>query len=197
MHRLSHTVAIATLSSRVLSPASRLPHRAGAVGVLRVIEHRHGFTFFCHAYVPRTPTRLSAWLGRQIADDPLLVGYQLARTSRLLMAAGHDLNLANSFALWGRHELLDVMGGQPVPLSHTAAMYGAVAVDEEVLIAAAPIDVAVAANLALVNAVVSWVVHAHQSSLPEHSIDRVMKQLAESLAHVQVPLAAAMFCRTR
>lgn len=158
----SATVAIAALSSRVRTAVHEARPCAAAVAALKVTGPDHALAFSLHTHVPTTSTRLTRWLDALIADDPLLIGYRLPRISRLLAASGYRCDLAGSFSRAGRHEIMHVVRGRPRSLAATAVMSGVMAVDEDALYAARPLQHDVAATLALVNAVASWVVFVRQ-----------------------------------
>jgi hypothetical protein len=156
---LSSTVAIAALSSRVLDVPHTSEPRAGAIAALTVTGEPDDLTFSLSTHIPSSPARLTHWVDDLVAHDPMLVGYRLPRTSRLLTASGYIRRLAGTFSREGQYDVLDVLRGRPTPLSTIALMHGVMAVDEEALFAARPIGTDVAAGLALVNAVASWIVY--------------------------------------
>ena len=163
----SQTVAIAAVSTRVYGPCAG--SSAAAVAALKVTGEDAALAFSFQTHVPRTPAVLDRWISRLIADDPLLIGYRLGRISRLLTAAGCSRRLMASFHPGRRCELLDVVRGRPVPLS-VAGLCGVAAIDEDALLPFAPILPHVVVDLALVNAVVSWIIHVrrdgHGTSTP-------------------------------
>ncbi|MDV3166662.1 MAG: hypothetical protein Q8807_03320 ['Waltheria sp.' little leaf phytoplasma] len=184
----SQTVAIAAVSTRVFGPCA-VP-RAAAVAALKVTGDDAALAFSLHTQVPRTPADLDRWIDPLIADNPLLIGYRLGRISRLLTEAGYGRRLIAGFSAQGRHELLDVVRGRPVPLSVAAGLCGVAAVDEDALLPFAPIAPHVAADLALVNAVASWIVHVrrggHGTSTPAAAA--ALTQLSEALHTGAAPL---------
>ena len=160
--------------------------RTAAVAALRVTGKADALRFSLHAHAP-LPGRagaaaLTAWLGALVADDPLLIGYRLARTSRLLRASGYPRDLAGSFGLAGRAEILDVLNGQPLPLSVIAVRSGIMAVDEEALLRACPLNRHTAATLALVNAVASWSAWVRQLPAAQAS-DAMRRDALRQLGH--------------
>lgn len=191
------SVAIATLSTHVISGRSG-PPRAGVVAALRVTGHRRALQFETRVHVPTTSACLTEWLDALVFDDPMLVGYQLGRTSRHLRAAGYPRDLARSFKqIGGRYDVLDVVRGQPAPLSILAVMHGVQAVDEAALTGAGSVTIDTAINLALINAVASWVIFLGQQTLGKRGLlvrRRALAQLSTAidLSPTQSVLAAAM-----
>lgn len=129
---------------------------AGAV-VARLARHSFDFTF--HAIPSTAGMSLQQWGDMLIADEPLLIGYRLHRTSRLLRQAGFDRSMVHSFIPEGRAELVDCPRTGRTPLSVSALLNGVMAVDNDVLIhASLPIAPTTGATLALINAAASWVI---------------------------------------
>ena len=197
MHDFSSTVAIATLSSRVLESRDMPRTRAGVVAALKVTGDPDDLAFAPHVHVPTSAPLLTRWVDGLVGDDPMLVGYRLGRTSRLLQGAGYVQNLASSFSQTGRYDVLDVVRGTPTPLSVIALMHGVMAVDEEALLPASPVTPDVAGNLALINAVASWVVYVGRNTpgkVGSQARRRALGQLGSALSHSPVHglLAAAM-----
>lgn len=199
MQFISDAVAIATLSSRVCDTRNNVTPRAAVVAALKVSGPMDALTFTLHTHVPGSASRLRAWVDGLVADDPLLIGYRLARTSRLLIASGCRRHLAASFNRTGQHEILDVVHGKPMPLSTIALLNGVMAVDEEALVAARPISVQVAANLALINAVASWIIAVRRST-PGRELRELrrdaLRQLVAALLKgpAPAPVVAAVTC---
>jgi len=197
MHHFSSAVAIAALSSRVLGSRDAVPARASAVAALQVTGAPDALIFAAHVHVPTSPALLTRWVHALVGDDPMLVGYRLGRTSRLLQGAGYPQNLAGSFSPTGRYDVLDVVRSRPTPLSVIALMHGVMAVDEDALLGARPITADVAANLALINAVVSWVIYVGRTTpgkdgarVRRHALRQLGNALVRALGHGL--LAAAM-----
>lgn len=195
----SATVAIAALSSRVRTASDDSRPHIAAVAALKVTDADQALSFSFHAHVPSTGSGLTQWVDALVADDPLLIGYRLPLISRLLAASGYRRNLAGSFNPAGRHEIMDVVRGRPRSMAITAAMSGVLAVDEDALYPARPIRHDVAATLALINAVASWVVFA--SRLPPEQVSAserrdALRQLGLALlqARAPTPVVSAMIC---
>jgi hypothetical protein len=193
------TVAIATLSSRVLDTSNAKEPRAGVVAALKVTGDPDNLTFSLRTHVPSSAARLTHWVDDLVADDPMLVGHRLARTSRLLTASGYKRRLAGTFSREGQYDVLDVVRGRPTPLSTIALMHGVMAVDEEALLAARPIGADVAGGLALVNAVASWVVYVGRvtpgkagRAVRRQALRQLGAALSDAPAHEL--LLAAMTC---
>lgn len=186
MHDFSSTVAIATLSSRVLDSCDAVRPRAGVVAALKVTGDPDDLDFSSHIHVPNSAGALTRWVDDLVGDDPTLVGYRLGRTSRLLRGAGYVRNLAGSFARAGRYDVLDVVRSAPTPLSVIALMHGVMAVDEDALLPALPISADVAVNLALINAVASWVIYVGRNTpgkIGAQARRRALGQLGAALSH--------------
>lgn len=197
MFSFTDSVAIATLSTHVISGRSGLP-RAGVVAALRVIGPPRDLVFDARVHVPTTSARLTAWLNELVANDPMLVGYKLARISRHLRAAGYRRDLLASFSqIGGRYDVLDVVRGCPTPLSILAVMHGVQAVDEEALTGASSVTTNTATNLALINAVASWVIFLGRQTPGKRGLLLRRRALAQLSAAIdfspgQSVLAAAL-----
>lgn len=198
----SATVAIAALSSCVRIAAHEANSCAAAVAALKVTGPDHALAFSLHTHIPTTSTRLTRWLDALIADDPLLIGYRLPRISRLLAASGYCCDLAESFSRAGRHEIMHVVRGRPRSLAATAVMSGVMAIDEDALYAAGPLQHDIAATLALVNAVASWVIFVRR--LPPGQASAIARRDALNQLGIQLlqdraptPVVAAMTCPIR
>jgi hypothetical protein len=199
MNLITDTVAIATMSSRVCETRDTAVPRASAIAALKVTGPPDALAFALHTHVPASAARLTAWIDALVVNDPLLVGHRLARTSRLLIASGYTRNLSATFNHTGRCEILDVVRGRPTPLSAAALLNGVMAVDEEALVHRRPINTGIAANLALINAVASWVIHVRRSTPGRGNASlqrRVLGQLVDALHEGPAPalVIAAMTC---
>lgn len=197
MHDFSSTVAIAALSARVLDSRDLSLPRAGVVAALKVTGAPDDLEFAPHVHVASAAAPLTRWVDDLVSDDPLLVGYRLGRTSRLLSGSGYRCNLVGSFSPAGRYDVLDVVRGTPTPLSTIALLHGVMAVDEEALLTASPLDTHVAANLALINAVAAWVIYVGRTTAGKAGAQArrcALRQLGSALTHSPVHglLAAAM-----
>lgn len=199
MHLIPDTVAIATMSSRICEIRDIALLRASTVVARKVAGAPDALAFALHTHVPASIARLTAWIDALVADDSLLISHRLARTSRLLIASEYTRNVGATSNHTGRCKILDFVRGRPTPLSTAALLNGVMAVDEEALVHRRPIDTGVAANLALINTVASWVIYIRRSTpgRGNAALQRcVLGQLVDALlgGPAPAPVIAAMTC---
>lgn len=188
-HRI--VTALAVLPTAEQLGAEPAP-RAAAVAAVTLRFHSGQCDAAFRTQVPGNAAGLQRWLDRLLADEPLLVGHRLGRTSVLLREAGYDRSLWRCVDRRARIDLCPRRSPR-LSLIALAGAIGISAVDERALLcAAAPINGSTLAGLALVNATATAVICAaretrHRDDL--RLLDAVMNGLAAASSSGPMPVA--------